>query len=139
MAHEDLTRQHEAEGASDRTFGLVFAVMFLLTTAWPLLHGGTARWWALGVAIIFALVALLKPALLAPLNHLWIGLGVLLGKVVSPIALGILFYGIFAPVGTVMRFIGKDPLRLKFDPGVDSYWIKREPPGPPPDSMSTQF
>ena len=88
---------------------------------------------------MFALIALAKPALLAWLNRLWIKLGVLLGKVVSPIALGILFYGVLAPVGKVMRFAGKDPLRLKFDPGADSYWIPRDPPGPPPDSMTNQF
>jgi hypothetical protein len=66
-------------------------------------------------------------------------LGLLMAKVVSPIALGILFYLVFMPVGLVMRLSGKDPLRLKFDPAAKSYWIDREPPGPPPNSMTNQF
>jgi hypothetical protein len=139
MAHEDLTRDQQVEGSSDRNFGLVFAGVFFLIGIWPLFYGQTPRWWALGVAAVFALAALVKPGLLAGLNRLWIKLGVLLGRIVSPVALGILFYGVLTPVGAVMRLAGKDPLRLKRDPGADSYWIPREPPGPPPDSMTNQF
>lgn len=139
MAHEDLTRDRHVEGSSDRAFGLVFVGVFLLIAGWPLFHGETPRWWASGVAAGFGLVALVKPVLLAGLNRLWIKLGVLLGKVISPIALGVLFYGVLTPIGAVIRRTGKDPLRLKRDPGADSYWILREPPGPPPDSMTNQF
>jgi len=88
---------------------------------------------------VFALVALVKPALLSGLNRLWMKLGLLLGKVVSPIALGILFYAVITPIGLIIRLTGKDPLRLKFDPDAESYWIPREPPGPPPGSMNNQF
>jgi hypothetical protein len=84
-------------------------------------------------------IALTNPTLLASLNRLWIKLGVLLGKLVSPIALGVLFYGVLVPIGVVMRLTGKDPLRLKRDTGAASYWISRTPPGPPPDSMTNQF
>jgi Saxitoxin biosynthesis operon protein SxtJ len=139
MAHEDLTREQHVEGSSDRTFGLVFAGLFLLIALGPLRHAHPPRWWALGVAAVFALIALLKPSLLTPLNRLWIKLGVLLGKVVSPIALGVLFYGILTPLGLVIRLSGKDPLRLKLDRNAESYWIVRKPPGPPPDSMTHQF
>lgn len=139
MAHEDLTREQHVEGSSDRVFGLVFAVLFILIAVSPLRHGHVPRWWALGVAAVFALLAFVKPSLLAPLNRLWIKLGVLLGKVVSPIALGILFYGILTPVGAIIRLTGKDPLRLKLDPNADSYWIVRKPAGPPPHSMTNQF
>ena len=139
MAHEDLTREQIVEGSSDRVFGLVFAGVFILIAGWPLFHGETPRWWACGVAAIFALAALLKPAMLAVFNRQWIKLGVLLGKVVSPIALGLLFYGVLTPIGAVMRLTGKDPLRLRLEPGASSYWIPREPPGPPPDSMNNQF
>jgi hypothetical protein len=82
---------------------------------------------------------LVRPGLLAGLNRQWTKLGVLLGKVVSPIALGLLFYCAIAPLGIVMRLAGKDPLRLKFDRAAESYWIRREPPGPAPDSMTNQF
>jgi hypothetical protein len=139
MAHEDLTREQQVEGSSDRAFGLLFACAFLLIAGWPMFAGEAPRWWASGVAVGFALVALVKPALLRGLNRQWTKLGALLGKVVSPIALGVLFYGVITPLGAVMRFSGKDPLRLKFDTRADSYWIRREPPGPPPDSMTNQF
>lgn len=139
MAHEDLTRGEHVEGSSDRSFGLVFSIVFLLIGAWPLLHGGPPRWWAGGIAAVFAMVAVARPALLANLNRLWIKLGILLGKVVSPIALGIVFYGVLVPIGVAMRLAGKDPLRLKHDVNAPSYWIPREPPGPPPDSMNNQF
>lgn len=139
MAHEDLNRNQHIEGSTDRAFGLVFVIVFLVIAGWPLFYGEALRWWAFGLAATFALVALVKPVLLAGLNRLWMKLGILLGKVVSPIALGILFYGVFTPLGVVIRLTGKDPLRLKFDPASDSYWIPREPPGPPPDSMTNQF
>jgi Saxitoxin biosynthesis operon protein SxtJ len=139
MAHEDLTREQYVEASSDRSFGLVIAAVLLLVALGPLRHGHTPRWWALALAAMFALVALAKPALLARLNRLWMRLGILLGKVVSPIALGILFYGVLTPLAVVIRLTGKDPLRLKLDRGADSYWILRKPPGPPPDSMTNQF
>lgn len=139
MAHEDLTREQQVEGSSDRSFGLVFAAVFLIIACWPLFYGETPRWWSVVVSAAFAVIALLKPALLARLNRLWMKFGILLGKVVSPIALGILFYGVLTPIGAVIRLTGKDPLRLKLDSGADSYWIRREPPGPPPDSMTNQF
>src|SRR5438309_1267526 len=110
MPHEDLTRDHEIEGSSNRSFGLVFAAAFLAIAGWPLLHGETPRWWAAGVACVFALVAVVRPALLARLNRWWMKFGVVLGKVVSPIALGILFYGVFTPISALIRLSGKDPL-----------------------------
>ena len=139
MAHEDLTRDQHVEGSPDRTFGLVIAGAFLVIAAWPLFHAESPRWWALVVSAIFSGTALLKPVLLSRLNRLWMKLGVLLGKVISPIALGVLFYCVLTPVGALMRLTGKDPLRLKLDADADSYWITREPPGPPPDSMTNQF
>jgi hypothetical protein len=139
MSHEDLTREDEVEGSSDRAFGFVFAAVFLIIAAWPLLHSGAPRWWSVGIAGAFALVSVVKPVLLAVPNRLWMKLGLLLAKVVSPIALGILFYLVFAPIGLLMRLGAKDPLRLKFDREAKSYWIQRDPPGPPPTSMTNQF
>jgi hypothetical protein len=135
MVHEDLSREQRIEGSSDRAFGLVFAVLFAVIAALPLLlHASPPRWWAAGVAAAFALVAWLRPALLAGMK-----LGLLLGHIVSPIALGLLFYCVLTPVGWVMRVAGKDPLLLQRDGGAASYWRRREPPGPPADSMSQQF
>ena len=139
MAHEDLTREQIVAGSSDRVLGLVFSGVFVLIAGWPLFHGENLRWWACGVAAIFALIALLRPAILSGLNRQWTRLGVLLGKLVGPIALGLLFYGVLTPIGAAMRLTGKDPMRLRFEPSAGSYWIPREPPGPPPDSMNNQF
>lgn len=139
MAHEDLTRHQHVEGPSDRSFGLVFAVVFLFVTCSPILHKAPPRWWALVVSGSFAAIGLLKPNLLSWFNRQWLELGVLLGKIVSPVALGILFYGVFTPVGVVMRLLGNDPLDLKRDAAAGSYWRRRDPPGPPPDSMTNQF
>lgn len=139
MAHEDLAREQHVEESSDRGFGLVIAGVCLLVALGPLLHGRAPRWWAFAVASVLALVALVKPVLLSRLNRLWTKLGMLLGKVVSPIALGILFYGVLTPVALMLRLTGKDPLRLKLDPAASSYWIVRKPPGPPPDAMTNQF
>lgn len=139
MPHENNKLDQHVEGSSDRTFGLVFAAFFIIIAGWPLLHGGLIRWWSVAVAAIFAVTALVKPVLLAKLNRLWIKFGVLLGKVVSPIALSILFYGVVTPIGLLVRLTGKDPLRLKFDPAASSYWLSRNPPGPPPGSMNNQF
>jgi len=139
MAHEDLNRQQYIEGSSDRSFGFVLAGVFVVIASLPLLHGQSFRWWSIGMAAVFALVAWVKPVLLSGLNRLWLKLGVLLGKIVSPIALGVLFYVVITPLGAMIRLTGKDSLRLKFDPEAKSYWIPREPPGPLPGSMNHPF
>lgn len=139
MAHEDLTRDQHVEGSSDRSFGLVFAGVFLVVAFWPLLHKEPLRWWAVAMSGIFAAIALLKPVLLTTLNRQWLKFGILLGRIVSPIALGLLFYCVFFPIGVFMQLLGSDPLRLKRDPAAASYWRRRDPPGPPPNSMTNQF
>jgi len=139
MGHEDYNREQAVDGSSNKAFGITFAVVFGLIAIWPLLHGGTPLWWSIGVAVVFAAIALAKPALLAPLNRQWMKLGILLGAIVAPIALAVLFYGVFTPIGAVMRLAGKDPLRLKREPHSPSYWLRRQPPGPAPDSLDQQF
>jgi hypothetical protein len=139
MAHENLKRKHQVAGSSDRAFGWVIAGVCLLFAFGPLRHGHAPRWWVLILSGVFALIALLRPVLLEVPNRLWTKLGVLLGRVVSPIALAILFYAVLAPVALLLRLTGQDPLRLKLDRRADSYWIARKPPGPAPDSMSNQF
>jgi hypothetical protein len=139
MAHEDLSREEHIEGSSDRSFGVVFAVVFAIIAAWPLWHGGPIRGWAAGIAVAFAVVAIVIPRILAVPNRLWMKLGLLMGKVVAPIALGILFFLVFTPTGLLMRLFGMDPLKLKRDAAAATYWVNREPPGPPPTSMTNQF
>jgi Saxitoxin biosynthesis operon protein SxtJ len=139
MAHEDIHRSHQVEGSSNRSFGIVFTIVFSLLGVWPMLHGTGPRWWACGIAICFAVTATLKPSILAVPNRLWLKFGLLLGKIVSPVALAILFYGAILPIGLLMRLTGNDPLRLRKEPESKSYWISRTPPGPAPDSMNNQF
>jgi hypothetical protein len=93
----------------------------------------------LALAAVFALVAYVVPNVLPPLNRLWAKLGHLLHTIVSPVFLAVLFYGCIVPVGFLMRLSGKDPMRRRFEPDADSYWIVRNPSGPGPDSFKQQF
>ncbi len=136
---DDIRRDSPEEGSSNRTFGLVFSVVFFLIALGPLLVGRPVHAWSLVLAVLFALVALIMPAILAPLNRLWMKFGLLLHKIVSPIVLGIMFFLVITPMGLVMRLAGKDPLRLRRDPDAASYWIERTPPGPRPETFVDQF
>jgi hypothetical protein len=138
-AFESHEKEEIIEGSSDRTFGLVFTAFFSIMACLPLLSGGALRIWALVAGGVFLSLALLKPSTLTRLNRLWMRFGLLLGKIVSPIALGVLFLMVITPIGWALRLTGKDTLRLKFDPGANSYWITRNPPGPDPKTMNRQF
>jgi len=127
------------KSSSNRTLGIVFAVFFALVAVLPMLRGHAVRRWALPISALFLLAALAAPEILTPLNRAWTALGSLLHAVVNPIVLGVLFYLVFTPFGWVLRRMGKDFLRLRPAPGASSYWIPRQPPGPPPESMSRQF
>ena len=137
--HEDLGRTHEVEGSSDRSFGVVFTVVFLIVALLPLWKGEAPRLWALAVSAVFLLAALARPVVLRPLNRAWLKFGLLLGRVVNPIVMAVIFYLVITPVGLVVRLLGKDPLRLRLDREAKSYWIERDPPGPDPRTMSKQF
>jgi Saxitoxin biosynthesis operon protein SxtJ len=139
MGHESYHRTEEVAGSSNRSFGLVFSVVFAIIALLPLFHGGAIRLWSLGVAAAFAVLAFAAPQVLAPLNRLWFKLGLLLHTIVNPIVLGIMFYVVVTPTGLIMRLLGKDLLRLKRDPAAASYWIERTPPGPKPESLGDQF
>jgi len=138
--HERLGRGSEAAGSSDRSFGLVFAVVFTIVGLWPAVFGdGGLRWWAFVVAGLFLALAVLRPALLAPLNRLWTRIGLVLHRIVNPVIMGLIFYLVITPVALAMRLAGRDALRLKSSEAAESYWIDREPPGPAPESMNDPF
>lgn len=139
MAHENFRRQDEVKHSSDRGFGLVFAVVFMVLGVGPAMKGLPLRLWALALAVLLLIAALLYPRLLAPLNRVWARIGVLLGHVVSPVALAVLFYLVVVPTGLAMRVLGRAKMRSRFDRQTNSYWLPRRPPGPPPDSMTNQF
>lgn len=129
----------EHEASSDRSFGFVFAAVFALIGLYNAWHAGKAWPWLALVAAGFLALALIRPAVLAPLNTLWMKFGLLLAAIVNPIVLGILFFLVFTPMAFVARLVGKDFLRLKKQPEAKSYWIVRDPPGPEPVSMKDQF
>ena len=137
--HERLAGDKPVNGGSDRGFGVVFAVVFVAIGLFPLLNGGTPRAWALGVAAAFLVAALVRPALLAPFNRVWFKFGLLLQRVVNPVVMAVIYYAVATPTGLVLRALGKDPLRLRYDPNAQSYWIHRDPSGPAPESMKNQF
>lgn len=137
--HESVKEPHEIKQSSDRSFGLTFFVVFLIIALWPLLWGNSVRLLSLGAAIIFLAMALTMPKGLSPLNRIWLKFGALLHALTSPIILGLMFYMVIMPIGLIMRLLGKDLLRLRSDPNTDSYWIKREPPGPEKNTLHRQF
>ena len=143
MLHTDTPLQQPVKPGSERAFGFVFAGVFLLVAAWPLFERasphGSPRTWAIAVAAVFALCAWLAPQVLAPLNRLWFRFGELLHRIVSPIALGAIFFGVITPFALVMRAFKRDALLLHKRSARPSYWVRREPPGPPPDSFGNQF
>lgn len=137
--HEFGAAHSEVKSSSDRSFGLVFAGVFLLIAFARYWHG-THTWPIYAViALGFAGVGLFRPALLAPLNRLWVKLGLLLGKIVSPIVLGGLFFLVITPAAVILRWMGNDLLNLRREPKAATYWLARDPPGPAPESINDQF
>lgn len=137
--HENLESRTTDGPGSERGFAVVFTVVFVLVGLWPLVSGRPVRTWALLIAAAFLLAGFAAPGILAPLNRLWFRFGMALGRIVSPIVMGILFFGTVMPTGLLMRLFRKDLLRLRFDPAADSYWIRRDPPGPSAESLRQQF
>ena len=139
LAHETLIDAPTEMKTSERRFGLLFLVVFGAIGAWQVWQGGPSGPYWLAAAAVFGALALAWPRALKPLNVAWFKLGLLLHKVVSPLVIGVMFFLTVVPTGLIMRLLGKDLLRLKFDPKADSYWIKRDPPGPEPDGLKNQF
>ena len=136
--HERSHRDHELIG-SDRNFGLVFSVFCAIVACFQLWHEGRYFLHWTVAAGLFALLSLVAPRALHPLNILWFRFGLLLHHIVSPIVLGLMFFAVFTPIALWMKLIRKRPLNLDFDRRADSYWIVRKPPGPPPGSFNNQF
>lgn len=138
-SHERLSAEEDVKSGSDRAFGITFAVVFTLIALFPLLHGGHIRLWALAGTAIFGGLAFLRPTLLAPLNRLWFRFGMLLHKIVNPLVLGLMFFAIITPVAAITRLFGGKLLSLGYDKSASSYWNRRSPPGPEPETIRNQF
>ena len=122
--------------SSNRSFGLVFFVVFLIVALWPLKSGEDIRIWSLALSIIFFSLGILNSKLLTPLNKLWFKFGILLGSIVSPIVMGIVFFLVVTPTSIIMRLLGKDLLKKNKIKSVSTYWIKRDKQQ---SSMKKQF
>lgn len=139
MTRENLASKFEVKMGSERGFGFVFTGFFTVMTL--------LAWWSaspllpcwLTAAAVFLVAALAAPRLLRPLNLIWFRFGLLLNAVISPIILCMVFYLVITPFGLLMRIFGARPLNLHFDRNAESYWMRRDPPGPPPVSMKNQF
>ena len=121
---------------SNRNFGLVFFIIFLILGLWPITNGEEIRIWLILLAFIFLILGIMESKLLSPLNRLWFKFGIMLGAIVAPIVMGAIFFIVVTPIGIVMSIIGKDLLNKKHDKKKKTYWIKRiKPTG----SMKRQF
>lgn len=139
VTHETFSRETSTLGSSDRVLGLVFSLAFAILALFPVLHGKPMRVWALVVGFGFLISALLFPSILHPLNVLWMRCGLLISKVTNPLITALMFYGIFTPAALVARALGRIALHLKSDPDANTYWVSKQPPGPPAESMRNQF
>lgn len=132
--------QHqEPKSLSNRAFGLIFAAIFMLIAAFPLLSGGGFRQWALIAAAAFALPALILPIVLTPLNKLWVKFGLMMHTIINPILMGLVFFIAVVPTGLLVKLFGKDPMRRKFDNSANSYWIERDKDSLTKESFTNQF
>ena len=120
---------------SNRNFGIVFFIVFLIIALWPILKQNEIRIWSLIISFIFFVLGLINSKLLTPLNKLWFKFGILLGNIIAPIVMGIVFFLVVTPTGLIMRFFRKDILKLKKN-SSDSYWINKDNTN---SSMRNQF
>ena len=125
----------EIKISSNRSFGIVFFIVFLLIATYPLLNNDHVRIWSLIISIVFLILGLLNSKILFPLNKIWFKFGILLGKIISPLIMGLIFFVVVTPIGLLMRLLNKDLLNLKFNKRK-SYWIEKNEPK---SKMKNQF
>ena len=113
------------EKSSNRSFGIIFFIVFLLISVWPIMDGQAFRVWSLVISLIFLILGILNSKILTPFNLAWIKLGEILGRFIAPVVMAVIYFLIVTPIGLFMRIIGKDLLNIKFSQN-SSYWIKRE-------------
>ena len=130
-----MNNKNNIKLGSNRSFGIVFFVVFLLIALYPLTNSEGIIVWSVIISFIFLVLGLLNSKILTPLNKLWFKLGIFLGKVISPIIMGIIFFLVVTPTGLIMRLLGKDVLNLKYNKN-QSYWIEKKGPK---SKMKNQF
>ena len=120
-----MVQTEDIKLGSNRSFGIVFFVVFLLISLYPLLNNEHIKIWSLIISLIFLFLGLLNSKFLSPLNKIWFKFGLFLGKLISPLIMGFIFFLVVTPIGLLMRMLGKDLLNLKFNT-KKSYWIKKD-------------
>ena len=113
--------------SSNKSFGIVFFVVFFLISIYPLMNSNDIRLWSLSISLLFLILGLMNSKILSPLNRLWFKFGIILGKIISPIVMGVIFFLIVTPIGLIMRMLKKDILNLKFN-NKETYWINKKGP-----------
>ena len=127
--------EQKIKTSSNKSFGIVFFIVFLLIALYPMTKGNDLRLWSLIISLIFLILGLINSIILTPLNRLWFKFGIFLGKIISPVILGIIFFLIVTPTGILLRLFGKDVINLKYN-NDSSYWIKKTGPK---SNMKNQF
>jgi len=120
---------------SNRSFGIVFFVVFLIIAIYPIINGSEIRKWSLVISLVFLILGLLNSRILNPLNKLWFNFGIFLGKIITPLIMSIIFFIVVTPIGLLMRLLKKDLLNLKFNKN-NTYWVEKTEPK---SKMKNQF
>ena len=123
-----MLHQSKIKISSNRSFGLVFFVVFLIISLWPLTSEGGIRIWSAIISLVFLILGLMNSKLLTPFNQLWFKFGMILGAIVAPVVMGIVFFLVVTPIGLTLSIMGKDLLNKKYDKKKETYWIKRDTP-----------
>ena len=136
MFNMDSKFSHNIKISSNRSFGIVFFAVFLFIALYPITYSEDIRIWSLIISFIFIILGLLNSKILTPLNKSWFKFGVILGKIISPIIMGIIFFLVVTPIGLIMKVFGKDVLKLKYNKKDNTYWIEKNGPK---SKMKNQF
>lgn len=121
---------------SNKNFGIVFFIVFLIISFYPLLNGYEIRLWSLFLSVIILILGLANSKFLTPFNKLWFKFGIFLGKLISPLVMGLIFFVVVTPIAVLMRILKKDLLNLNFNGKIDTYWIDKTGPK---SKMKNQF
>jgi hypothetical protein len=128
--------KHKIKISSNRSFGLTFFVVFLIIGTWPILNNEELRIWSIIISFVFFILGLINSKLLLPLNKLWFKFGIMLGAIIAPIIMGIVFFVVVMPTGIIMKLLGKDLLGMKYNKSKKSYWTIEKKVN---NSMKNQF
>lgn len=121
----NIMKNNEIKISSNKSFGIVFAIVFFLIALWPIIKSDDIRIWSLIVSIIFLILGIMNSSILTPLNKIWFRFGIFLGNLIAPVVMGIIFFFVVTPIGLIMRLLGRDLIKLKKN-NENSYWTEKK-------------